>query len=192
MGQTGCKSSRATYNYSGGWAGTCMRVGSGLHVGTVVATCNMSELGDLGERAPQRSSVFSSAMTCLRFLLVLACLASAGAFAALPARAFAAAQHRPAAAAAVGMTAATKPQRVNERNRVYNKGYRSEMRTRIKNVSARAPSDSTLRTRARARARRRGRPWHRKELAPTPVPRPPPSPLAQRARLCSGASPVCN
>ena len=33
-------------------------------------------------------------------------------------------------------TASTKPQRVNERNRLYNKNYKSEMRTRIKNVSA--------------------------------------------------------
>ena len=33
-------------------------------------------------------------------------------------------------------TAATKPQRVNARNREYNKQYRSEMRTRIKRVRA--------------------------------------------------------
>ena len=37
--------------------------------------------------------------------------------------------------AAISMkTAATKPQRVNARNREYNKQYRSEMRTRIKRV----------------------------------------------------------
>ena len=34
------------------------------------------------------------------------------------------------------VTAATKPQRVNKRNREYNKKYRSEMRTRIKRVRA--------------------------------------------------------
>ena len=33
------------------------------------------------------------------------------------------------------VTAATKPQRVNKRNREYNKKYKSEMRTRIKRVS---------------------------------------------------------
>lgn len=32
------------------------------------------------------------------------------------------------------VTAATKPQRVNKRNREYNKKYKSEMRTRIKRV----------------------------------------------------------
>merc|ERR1719478_708029 len=32
------------------------------------------------------------------------------------------------------VTAATKPQRVNKRNREYNKQYKSEMRTRIKRV----------------------------------------------------------
>lgn len=37
--------------------------------------------------------------------------------------------------AAISMkTAATKPQRVNARNREYNKQYKSEMRTRIKRV----------------------------------------------------------
>merc|ERR1719387_2684348 len=39
-------------------------------------------------------------------------------------------------AVSMGVPSAEKPKRVNERNRIYNKGYRSEMRTKIKTVLA--------------------------------------------------------
>lgn len=69
----------------------------------------------------------------MRSLVLLACLASAAAFSPGVAPPV---QRRSAASVVCMKTATTKPQRVNERNRLYNQGYRSEMRTRIKNVRA--------------------------------------------------------
>lgn len=90
-------------------------------------------------------------MALLRLVLVLASSLAATAF--MPGAAPPRLQLHTRPAAAVNMvTASTKPQRVNARNREYNKMYRSEMRTRIKNVrpptlSPRAarPSDASLR-----------------------------------------------
>ena len=75
-----------------------------------------------------------SAMAMLRLLALAACAACAAGF--MPAVSPVSVQTLGSqrGCAVVMRTAATKPQRVNTRNREYNKMYRSEMRTRIKRV----------------------------------------------------------
>ena len=76
-------------------------------------------------------------VSAFRFVaLLLACLVSGSACFA-PTSALRSAQPQQRSASVVMMPkAATKPMRVNARNREYNKQYRSEMRTRIKRVRA--------------------------------------------------------
>merc|ERR1719326_2617485 len=71
-------------------------------------------------------------MSLLRLCILALALTCAAAFAPAAPRTAVQLQQRGAAISMV--TAATKPQRVNKRNREYNKVYRSEMRTRIKRV----------------------------------------------------------
>merc|ERR1712146_707481 len=72
------------------------------------------------------------AMGLLRLCVFLAACSCAAGF--MPAAAPRSAVVQQRAAGVCMKTAATKPQRVNQRNYEYNKGYRSEMRTRIKRV----------------------------------------------------------
>ena len=78
-------------------------------------------------------------MACLRSVLLCCLLAAASAFAppscTLPPSRAAVQRH------AISMTAATKATRVNQRNRAYNKKYKSEMRTRVKSVRVPHPRD---------------------------------------------------
>ena len=74
-------------------------------------------------------------MPAFRALLLLVAVTCTAAFSPAAPRAAVQLQQRGAAISMV--TAATKPQRVNKRNREYNKVYKSEMRTRIKRVRAR-------------------------------------------------------
>jgi hypothetical protein len=69
--------------------------------------------------------------------VVALCVGSASAFvpAAASMRVAQPQQHSAAAAVSMMAKAPTKPMRVNNRNREYNKHYRSEMRTLIKKVS---------------------------------------------------------
>ena len=75
-------------------------------------------------------------MGLLRLVVLVVCLVSSAAGFAPPSVALrsAVAQQR-SASITMMPKAATKPMRVNARNREYNKQYRSEMRTRIKRVS---------------------------------------------------------
>ena len=78
----------------------------------------------------------------LSLIALLACfIGGASAFVAPGAAVRASAVTQQPAAAAVTMMAKapTKPMRVNKRNYLYNKAYRSEMRTRIKRVRVHAP-----------------------------------------------------
>lgn len=91
--------------------------------------------------AAQTPSSLSTNMAALRLSLIalLACFfGSASAFVAPGAALRATTLSQQPAAAAVTMMAKapTKPMRVNQRNYLYNKNYRSEMRTRIKRVRA--------------------------------------------------------
>ncbi len=73
----------------------------------------------------------------VRLACLVCCLGSAAAFVPPASGAVGMKQlqrHAVAATPIVMGGAPTKPMRVNERNRVYNKNYRSEMRTRIKRV----------------------------------------------------------
>ena len=81
-------------------------------------------------------------MGLLRLVVVVACLvSSATAFAPPSAGLRSAVVQQRTGSVTMMPKAATKPMRVNARNREYNKKYRSEMRTRIKRVrSARTPS----------------------------------------------------
>ena len=76
-------------------------------------------------------------MARLSLLSMLVCLIGFTTAFVAPGAALRLSTQQPAAAAAVTMMAKapTKPMRVNQRNYLYNKGYRSEMRTRIKRVS---------------------------------------------------------
>ena len=100
-----------------------------------------------------------------RLLTVLfACLSVAAGFVATPLPSSQLQQSRVSSLQDLTMTAATKPQRVNERNRIYNKQYRSEMRTRVKRVRARridpCPPPASVRTTTRGMAA------HRSSVAP--------------------------
>ena len=81
------------------------------------------------------SSTTHSSMGLLRLVVLVACLMSSAAAFAPPSMALrsAVAQQR-SASITMMPKAATKPMRVNARNREYNKMYRSEMRTRVKRV----------------------------------------------------------
>jgi len=70
----------------------------------------------------------------LRSLLLACCLTIATAFSSQGVLHATQLQQRSAVSGVSMVTAATKPQRVNRRNREYNKKYKSEMRTRIKRV----------------------------------------------------------
>merc|ERR1719428_703071 len=71
-------------------------------------------------------------MAFLRLCLIACACACASAF--MPVAPHTSVQLQQRGAAVSMKTAATKPQRVNARNREYNRQYRSEMRTRIKRV----------------------------------------------------------
>ena len=69
------------------------------------------------------------------FTILFACLSVAAGFSASPLLSSQLQQSR-APSSQICMTAATKATRVNQRNREYNKMYKSEMRTRVKRVRA--------------------------------------------------------
>jgi ribosomal protein S20 len=71
-----------------------------------------------------------------RLLCLLACLSVAAGFVATPLVSASQLQQSRVATQQIVMAAPTKPMKVNERNRIANKAHKSEMRTRVKRVSA--------------------------------------------------------
>ena len=91
---------------------------------------------------PQRACVSSLArrltpvLMLARLLCLLACLSVAAGFVATPLVSASQLQQSRVATQQIVMAAPTKPMKVNERNRIANKAHKSEMRTRVKRVSA--------------------------------------------------------
>lgn len=71
-----------------------------------------------------------------RLFCLLACLSAAAGFVATPLSSVSQLQQSRVATQQIVMAAPTKPMKVNERNRIANKAHKSEMRTRVKRVSA--------------------------------------------------------